>query len=152
MGLTCGLGARSLLHDSKKIWLALRTTAATLELGSLFDRERHVMYVAVNLRCGLQRDGLATNDPRDRTADDHLLARDHAGHFTLLTDYDFGGQYVTLDLTPWPMILRSVPITDFSPVEGALIDDSALLAQLGRAVRSGFGSADELRVNMKSPK
>jgi len=49
------------------------------------------------------------------------------------------------------MILRSFPITDFSPVEGALIDDSAPLLLLGCAVRSGFGAADELRVNMKSP-
>ena len=42
-------------------------------------------------------------------------------------------------------------MTDFSPVEGALIDDSALLVPLGRVVRSGFGSTDELRVNMWSP-
>ena len=48
--ITCGLGARSLLHDRKEIRLTLRTTAATLELGSLFDSERHVMYVAINLR------------------------------------------------------------------------------------------------------
>src|SRR5215831_6601407 len=54
-------------------------------------------------------------------------------------------------LRPWPMILRSFPITDFSPVEGALIDDSAPMLLLGCAVRSGFGAADELRVNMKSP-
>src|SRR5262249_14547968 len=48
------------------------------------------------------------------------------------------------------MILRSFPITDFSPVEGALIDDSTPLVPFG-AARSGFGAADELRVNMKSP-
>ena len=47
---TCGLSSRSLLHDRKEIWFALRTTATTLELGSLFDRERHVMNVAINLR------------------------------------------------------------------------------------------------------
>ena len=46
----CGLNPRSLLHDRKEIWFALRTTAATLELGSLFDRERHMMNVAINLR------------------------------------------------------------------------------------------------------
>ena len=45
-----------------------------------------------------QGDGLATNDPRDCTADDHLLARDHSRHFALLTDYDFSGQNVTLNL------------------------------------------------------
>ena len=56
-------------------------------------------------------------------------------------------------LRPWPMILRSFPITDFSPVEGALIDDSALLVLVGRVVRgsSALSSAGELRVNMKSP-
>lgn len=46
----------------------------------------------------MQGDGLAANDTRDRTADDYLLARDHSGHFALLTDYDFSGQYVTLNL------------------------------------------------------
>ena len=46
----CGLAPRSLLHDREEIRFAFRTTAATLELGSLLDRERHVMYVAVNLR------------------------------------------------------------------------------------------------------
>lgn len=47
---TCGLGPRSLFHDCKQIWFALRTTAATLELGPLLDRERHVMYISINLR------------------------------------------------------------------------------------------------------
>jgi len=47
---TRGLGPRSLLHDRKEIRFTLRTTAATLELGSLFDRERHVMDITVNLR------------------------------------------------------------------------------------------------------
>jgi hypothetical protein len=53
-------------------------------------------------------------------------------------------------LSPWPMILRSLPITDFSPVEGELI---TLLVLVGVVVRgpSGCGPADELRVNMKSP-
>jgi hypothetical protein len=46
----------------------------------------------------LQGDGFATNDPRDCAADDYLLARDHSGHFALVTDYDFSGQYVTLNL------------------------------------------------------
>jgi len=48
------------------------------------------------------------------------------------------------------MILRSFPITDFSPFEGALID---ACAPLGRAVRgsSGLGSVEELRVDMKAP-
>src|SRR5215831_15696667 len=49
--------------------------------------------------------------------------------------------------SPWPMILRSLPITDFSPFEGALIDSAFVLV-----VRSStLGSTVELRVNMKSP-
>jgi hypothetical protein len=57
---------------------------------------------------------------------------------------------------PWPMILRSLPMTDFSPLEGALMDGcgpAGPLAPAGRVVRgsSAFGSADGLRVNMKSP-
>lgn len=47
---TRGLGPRSLLHDRKEVWFAFRTTAAALELGSLFNRERHVMDVTINLR------------------------------------------------------------------------------------------------------
>ena len=53
-------------------------------------------------------------------------------------------------LSPWPMILRSIPITDFSPVEGELI---TLLVPVGVVVRgpSGCGPADELRVNHGNP-
>ena len=45
-------------------------------------------------------------------------------------------------------------MTDFSPLEGALMDGSGPLAPVERLVRgsSGFGSDDGLRVNMKSPK
>jgi hypothetical protein len=52
--------------------------------------------------------------------------------------------------SPWPMILRSFPMTDFSPVEGALI---TLLVLVGDVVRGSgiFGPADELRVNMETP-
>jgi len=44
-------------------------------------------------------------------------------------------------------------MTDFSPLEGAVIDRSAPLPPLGRVVRcsSIFGSTEALRVNMKSP-
>ena len=44
-------------------------------------------------------------------------------------------------------------MTDFSPLEGALMDGSGPLAPVERLVRgsSGFGSDDGLRVNMKSP-
>ena len=44
-------------------------------------------------------------------------------------------------------------MTDFSPVEGSLIDNSALLVLVGRVVggSSIFGSADESRVNMNAP-
>jgi len=52
--------------------------------------------------------------------------------------------------SPWPMILRSLPITDFSPVEGELI---TLLVLVRGAVRGSgmFGPADGLRVNMEVP-
>src|SRR5262249_967622 len=46
-------------------------------------------------------------------------------------------------LSPWPMILRSLPMTDFSPLEGGVSDRLA-----GDWV---FGSTEALRVNMKSP-
>jgi hypothetical protein len=46
----------------------------------------------------LQGDLLTTNHARDHTADDHLLTRDHSRHSTFLTDYNFSGQHVTLDL------------------------------------------------------
>src|SRR5262245_18856128 len=56
--------------------------------------------------------------------------------------------------SPWPMILRSLPMMDFSPLEGALMDGCALLVLPGRVLRgsSVFGSADELRVNIEAPK
>src|SRR5215472_16975941 len=46
-------------------------------------------------------------------------------------------------LSPWPMILRSLPMTDFSPLDGGVSDRLA-----GDWV---FGSTEALRVNMKSP-
>jgi len=44
-------------------------------------------------------------------------------------------------------------MTDFSPLDGALIDGCWPLPPAGRAVRgsSVLGSAEELRVNMKAP-
>src|SRR6516225_3270411 len=51
------------------------------------------------------------------------------------------------------MILRSFPMTDFSPLEGAVIDRSTPVPPVGRVVRcsSVCGSTEELRVNMKAP-
>ena len=53
-------------------------------------------------------------------------------------------------LRPWPMILRSFPMTDFSPLDCALI---TLLVLVGGVVRGSgiFGPADGLRVNMETP-
>jgi hypothetical protein len=48
------------------------------------------------------------------------------------------------------MILRSFPITDFSPLEGALTGDWVPLGRVRGS--SGLGSVEELRVYMKSPK
>jgi hypothetical protein len=43
-------------------------------------------------------------------------------------------------------------MTDFSPLEGALMDGCGPVAAVGRVVRgSSAGSAEGLRVNMKSP-
>jgi hypothetical protein len=44
------LDRTSSIHDSKKISLASRTTAAAIKLSSLFDRKRHVVDVAFNPR------------------------------------------------------------------------------------------------------
>ena len=55
-------------------------------------------------------------------------------------------------LSPWPMILRSLPMTDFSPPDGGVRDRCPLLAPLGPVVRdSVLGSIEEPRVNMKAP-
>src|SRR5438105_13277878 len=55
-------------------------------------------------------------------------------------------------LSPWPMIFRSLPMTDFSPLEGALKCDCAPFAPLGRAVRRSIvlGASVGLRWNMES--
>jgi hypothetical protein len=57
-------------------------------------------------------------------------------------------------LSPWPMIFRSLPMTDFSPLEVALKCDCAPFAPLGRAVRRSIvlGSSVGLRWNMDSPR
>ena len=46
----CRLGRGSMFHDCNEVCLALRATTATLKVGSLLDRKRHVVDVAVNLR------------------------------------------------------------------------------------------------------
>ena len=57
-------------------------------------------------------------------------------------------------LSPCPMIFRSLPMTDLSPLEGALNCDCAPFAPLGRAVRRSIvlGSSVGLRWNMESPR
>ena len=57
-------------------------------------------------------------------------------------------------LSPWPMIFRSLPMTDFSPLEVALKCDCAPFAPLGRPVRRSIvlGSSVGLRWNMESPR
>src|SRR2546421_6517043 len=56
-------------------------------------------------------------------------------------------------LSPCPMIFRSLPMTDLSPLEGALKCDCAPFAR-GRAVRRSIvlGSSVGLRWNMESPR
>src|SRR5262245_47159536 len=54
---------------------------------------------------------------------------------------------------PWPMIFRSLPITDFSPLGVLWARGCGLRTALERGVRgsSACGSAGELRVNIKAP-
>jgi hypothetical protein len=54
--------------------------------------------VTLDLRRGLESNCFPTDDARDRTADDDLLAGDHSSHFAPLTDYNFSGHDVALDL------------------------------------------------------
>ena len=74
----CRLGRPATLRDRKKVCLAPRTAAATLKVGPLFNRKRHVVDVTFDLRRGLKGHCLPADDTRDRTSDDHLLARDHS--------------------------------------------------------------------------
>jgi hypothetical protein len=94
-----------------------------------------------------------------------LSARNHSRYLTLLANDYLSSLNVAFNLTvdlqhaaadnvqAWPMILRSFPITDFSPLEGALMDGWAPLAPVGRVERDsiGLGSAEELRVNIEVP-
>jgi hypothetical protein len=107
-------------------------------------------------------DRLSADHAGELAAHDGLSARDHSRDLSFLTDDYLGRLHITFnlaidlqnaaadDLQPLADVLRSFPITDFSPLEGSLIDG---WAPLGRAVRgsSGLGAVDELRVNMTSP-
>ena len=88
-----------------------------------------------------------------------MAARDHSRHLPLLADDDLSRLDIAFDLTvdlqdapaddlqPLTDNLEVIADDDFSPLEGALMDGP--LASAGRVVRGG--SADGLRVNMKSP-
>jgi len=93
------LTGASAIYDCVEVRFALGATAAALEVGSLLDRKRHVVDVAVDLRRGLKGNGFSAYDARDSAANDHLLTRDHAGHPALLAHDNLGGLNVTLDLT-----------------------------------------------------
>ena|SRR6516164_8945425 len=58
----CELPPTSSLHDREEVFRALCATAAAFKVSPLFDSKRHVMYVAVNLRGGLQGDRLSADD------------------------------------------------------------------------------------------
>jgi hypothetical protein len=124
-------------------------------VGTLLDGKRHVVDVAVSMWRGLERDGLSADDTGDRPAHDHLAAGNHSGYLAFLADDDLGRLHVRMPrlmiFKPWPMILRSLPMTDFSPLEAAVIDRCAPLAPGVRTGSSGLGSTEELRVNMKTP-
>jgi hypothetical protein len=54
--------------------------------------------VTLDLRGGLESNCFPTDDARHCAPDDHLLTRDHSSYFALLTDYNFSGHHVALDL------------------------------------------------------
>ena len=126
-----------------------------VEVRALFDREGHVMDIGFDVTGGLQGNRLRADDTQDCATHDHLLTRDHPRHPPLLTDEDLGRLNVTLNVAidlqhapandpqPLTMIVRSLPMTDFSPLDGGVSDRLA-----GDWV---FGSTEALRVNMKSP-
>ena len=92
-----------------------------------------------------------------------MADRNHARYLAFLTDDHLGRLHIALDLavdlqdarpmifSPWPMILRSLPITDFSlvSVPAAL---KAPLPPLATDVASCIGAAAELRVNVDFPR
>ena len=71
----------------------------TVEVCALFDRERHVMNIGLDVARGLEGHRLRANDTQDRAAHNHLLARDHPGHSALFTNEDLGRLNITLDVT-----------------------------------------------------
>ena len=70
----------------------------TVEVGALFDCERHVMDIGFDVTGGLQGNRLCTDDTQDGATHDHLLACDHPGHSPLLTDEDLGRLNVPLNI------------------------------------------------------
>src|SRR5215467_10210178 len=107
------LDCTSSVHDSKKIRLAPCTTAAALKLGSLLDCKRHMVDITLDLRRGLEGDCLPTDDAGHCTSDDHLLTCDHSSYFALLTDYNFSGHHVALDLAVY---LKDATADDLQPL------------------------------------
>jgi hypothetical protein len=73
--------------------------------------------VTVNLRRGLKRDSLRTDDAGDRAAHDDLAARDHPRYLTLLADDDFGCVNVAFDLT---VDLEKAPADDLQSLANDL--------------------------------
>jgi len=70
----------------------------TVEVCSLFDRERHVMDIGFHVTGGLQGDHLGADDAQNCATHDHLLARDHPGHSPLLTDKNLGRLNIPFDV------------------------------------------------------
>src|SRR5215467_989426 len=106
-------GCTSSIDHSKQIRLAPRTTAAAVKLGSLLDCKGHMVDITLDPRRGLEGNCLRTDDARDRTADDHLLARDHSRYIALLADYNFSGHHVALDLAVY---LKDATADDLQPL------------------------------------
>jgi len=69
--------------------------------------------ITLDLRRGLEGNCLPADDARHRTADDHLLTRDHSRYLALLTDYNFSGHHVALYLAVY---LKDATADDLQPM------------------------------------
>jgi catechol 2,3-dioxygenase-like lactoylglutathione lyase family enzyme len=86
------------VHQRSQLRLAGNTTTTPIEHGSLLNRKSHVMNVALNIRRGLQRDGLAADHTCDFALNDHLRTGDRTRDLALLANDDLDGVHIPFDL------------------------------------------------------
>src|SRR5215470_15994923 len=90
-------------------------------MGSLFDRKRHMMDVAVHLRRGLQGNRLSADDAGDLAAHDNLATGDHSRHLPFLANDDLGCLDIAFNLA---IDLQDAPADDLQ----TLADDLEVIA------------------------